>query len=148
MSTSFADRSLDFALIQKLQFSPWAVFDKIWTAATGYPAEDFQFVPELTAMSTLTETALVIASYYVVIIGGRELMRNRPAFKLNSLFLIHNFYLTAVSGFLLVLFLEQLVPTLWNRGLYYGICGAGGWTKPLETLYYVCPPCTLTLTEA
>ena len=137
MSTNFAERSLDLAFIKGLQVSPWSVFNKVWIASTGYSAEKFRFVPGKTAMSTLSETAFVIASYYVVIIGGRELMRSRPAFKLNNLFLIHNFYLTAVSAILLALFVEQLVPTVWNQGIYDGICGAGGWTKQLETLYYV-----------
>ena len=66
-------------------------------------------------------------------------MRNRPAFKLNDLFLIHNFYLTAISGILLVLFIEQLTPTIWKHGLFFTICDAGGWTGPLVTLYYVGP---------
>ena len=64
-------------------------------------------------------------------------MRDRPAFKLNGLFLVHNFYLTAISGALLALFVQQLVPTLWNQGLYDTICGGGGWTNELNTLYYV-----------
>jgi fatty acid elongase 3 len=47
--------------------------------------------------------------------------------------------LTAVSGALLVLFAEQLIPTLWRHGLYENICGASGWTQPLTVLYYVSP---------
>jgi fatty acid elongase 3 len=49
----------------------------------------------------------------------------------------HNFVLTAISGALLVLFAEQLIPTLWRHGLYENICGASGWTQPLVVLYYV-----------
>ena len=80
----------------------------------------------------------MIATYYVVIFGGREVMRNRPAFKLNGPFMIHNFYLTAISAILLALFTEQLVPTLYNYGIFHAICKAeGGWTKPLVILYYV-----------
>jgi fatty acid elongase 2/fatty acid elongase 3 len=94
-------------------------------------------------MSTLKESGLAILIYYVVIFGGRELMRNRPAFKLNALFMIHNFYLTSISAILLALFVEQLVPTLYNHGLFYTICDhEGGWTNELVILYYVClvPP--------
>lgn len=79
----------------------------------------------------------MIALYIVVIFGGREFMRNRPAYKLNGLFMAHNFCLTAISGVLLVLFAEQLIPTLWRHGLYENICGALGWTPPLVVLYYV-----------
>lgn len=103
----------------------------------GYPAEDFKFVPGTTAFSALTETVATIALYVVVIFGGREVMRNRQPYKLNGLFMAHNFILTAISGALLVLFAEQLIPTLWRGGLYENICGASGWTQPLVVLYYV-----------
>ena len=88
-------------------------------------------------MSTFRETAISISLYYVVILGGRELMRSRSAFKLNTLFIIHNFYLTAISGALLLLFVQQLAPAIWKNGLYDGICGASGWSQPLVVLYYV-----------
>ncbi|MCJ1233114.1 hypothetical protein MMC14_001069 [Varicellaria rhodocarpa] len=137
MSTSFSSSPLDFKLASPLSVSPWKVFDNAWTSVTGYPAEDFRFIPGKTLMSTFNETALVLIAYYTIIIGGRELMRDRPAFKLNGLFLVHNFYLTAISGALLALFVQQLVPTLWNQGLYDSICGGGGWTNQLNTLYYL-----------
>lgn len=117
--------------------SPWQLLDKAWMTVFGYHAEDFQFKSGGTPLSTLKETAAMLAIYYTVILGGREWMRRRPAFKLNTLFLIHNFYLTAISGSLLVLFLEQLIPRLWSHGLYDGICGAGGWTDKLVVLYYL-----------
>lgn len=89
-------------------------------------------------MSTLKETAITIFTYYVIIFGGRELMKNRAAFKLNVPFMIHNFYLTSISAILLALFIEQLVPTLATHGLFYTICDVkGGWTPPLVILYYV-----------
>jgi fatty acid elongase 3 len=120
-----------------LRLSPWELFDRLWTSVTGYPAEDFQFVPGKTPFATLGETVGTIVLYYAVIFGGREWMRNRPAYKLNGLFMAHNFMLTVVSASLLILFAGQLIPTLWNNGLFDGICGGGGWTKPLVTLYFV-----------
>jgi hypothetical protein len=78
-----------------------------------------------------------MATYYVVIFGGRELMRSRPAFKLNTLFMAHNLGLTILSGGLLFLFLEQLTATLWNQGLYNSVCyKENGWTQSLVVLYY------------
>ena len=103
----------------------------------GYPADKLDITPGATPMLTLTGTAAVLVFYYLIVLGGRELMRTRPAFKLNDLFLIHNFYLTAISGGLLVLFVEQLAPTIWKHGIFFTICDAGGWTGPLVTLYYV-----------
>ena len=89
-------------------------------------------------MLTLRSTVMMLISYYTIVLGGRELMRSRPAMKLNDLFLIHNFYLTVISGALLVLFIEQLAPTIWKHGVFFAVCGDGGWTGPLVTLYYVC----------
>ena len=124
-------------VIQPMSLSPWANFDKAWTAVMGYPAHKFKFVAGRTPMSTLAETVTMIVLYLVVIFGGRELMRNRKPLKLNGLFMAHNFILTAISGALLVLFAEQLIPTLWRHGLYENICGGSGWTQPLVVLYYV-----------
>jgi len=116
----------------------WPIFDKAFTAVMGYHPQDFDFQPRVTPMSTLKESSLTILTWYIVIFGGRELMRNRPAFKLNALFMIHNFYLTAISGTLLALFVEQLVSTVYNHGIFYAICDVkGGWTPPLVILYYL-----------
>ena len=118
-------------------FKAWDAFDKAWMAVKGYHADQFKFMPGKTPFSTLEETVGMVVLYLLVIFGGREFMKNREPLKLNFLFKVHNFMLTALSGGLLVLFLEQLLPSLWRDGLYENICGADGWTKPLVTLYYV-----------
>lgn len=120
-----------------ISLSPWANFAKVWTAVMGYPAEDFEFVVGETPFSTLKETVAIIVVYLVVIFGGRELMRERQPMKLNALFKVHNFVLSVLSATLLVLFAEQLIPSIWKGGLYENICGASGWTHPLVVLYYV-----------
>ncbi len=126
----------------------WPYFNKAFEAVVGYPTDDFRFKPGSTPMSTLNETSVFIVVYYLIIFGGRELMRNREPFKLKTLFLIHNFYLTAISGVLLVLFIEELLPTVVRRGIFHAICDtAGGWTQPLVVLYYVRQPRLLELGE-
>lgn len=116
----------------------WPAFDWAFTSLMGYHPQDFDFKPRETPMSTLKESFSTIVAYYIIILGGRELMRSRPAFQLNTLFKIHNFYLTAISGGLLVLFLEQLIPTLSQHGLFFAICDhKGGWTEHLVILYYL-----------
>ncbi|CZT04288.1 probable fatty acid elongase (FEN1) [Rhynchosporium agropyri] len=137
MSYSNNMTSTHIPAVVPISLSPWANFNKVWTSIMGYPAEDFRFVPGKTSFSTLKETVFMIVLYVVVIFGGRELMRNREPFKLNGLFKVHNFFLTFVSGSLLVLFAEQLLPSLWKGGLYENICGASGWTQPLVVLYYL-----------
>ncbi len=116
---------------------PWILFDRLCTMALGHPVEEFNFTPGITLLSTFKESTLIVALYYATILGGREFMRNRPAYKLNTLFMIHNFYLTCISGSLLVLFVSQLAPSLWHNGLYDNICGNSGWTQSLVMLYYV-----------
>ncbi|KAG4024936.1 hypothetical protein MFRU_077g00030 [Monilinia fructicola] len=120
-----------------VKFSPWEAFDRVWTSAVGYPAEEFKFIPGETPMATLREAVSMVVLYYAVIFGGQAWMKNRPAYKLNGLFMAHNFMLTVLSGTLLVLFAQQLIPSIWKHGLFDNICGASGWTKPLVTLYYL-----------
>lgn len=119
----------------------WTIFSKAFELVAGYPADEFEFVVGKTPMSTLTETSIFVAVYYTVIFGGRELMRNRTALKLKSLFLVHNLCLTAASAILLALYIEELIPTLVRKGVFYAICDRrGGWTQHLELLYYVGRP--------
>ncbi|MCJ1364016.1 hypothetical protein MMC16_003125 [Acarospora aff. strigata] len=116
----------------------WPIFDKVFSMVKGYSPQDFRFVQGGSPMSTFKETAGILVAYYAIILGGRELMKNRPAYKLNGLFMIHNLYLTIISAVLLALFIEQLLPTVWRHGLFYAICDQnGGWTDKLVILYYL-----------
>lgn len=116
----------------------WPIFDKAFEYVVGYPASKFEFVEGVTPLSTFPETAVLLVAYYIIVFGGREIMKRFPAMKLNTLFMIHNFYLTAISATLLALFIEQLVPTVWRHGIFFAICDhRGGWTQPLIVLYYV-----------
>ncbi|KAK4542294.1 hypothetical protein LTR36_006947 [Oleoguttula mirabilis] len=116
----------------------WPIFSEAFHMVRGVKPEQWQFTPGQTPISTISQTAVALASYYIIIFGGRELMKGREAVKLNGLFKIHNFYLTAISGILLALFLEQLIPTVTRHGVFYSICDYdGGWTKQLVVLYYL-----------
>jgi fatty acid elongase 3 len=117
----------------------WPLFERAFTPLAGYKPQDFQFTPGETPMSTFKVTAVALVTYYIVVFGGREIMRGLQAQKLNTLFMIHNFYLTVISGALLALFLEQLIPTVVRHGVFHSICSyEGGWTDKLVILYYVC----------
>ncbi|KAF2703428.1 GNS1/SUR4 membrane protein [Pleomassaria siparia CBS 279.74] len=116
----------------------WPIFEKGFQTVVGYKPQDFRFVPGETSASTLKACAAILLTYYIVIFGGREIMRERAALQLNFLFKVHNFYLTAISGILLVLFLEQLIPTVIREGVFFAICDHnGGWTDKLVALYYL-----------
>lgn len=119
----------------------WPIFSEVYTKLMGYPPSAFYFVPNQTPLSTLKATTTMLTTYYLVVFAGRELMKNRKPFKLNALFMIHNLYLTIASAIMLALFTEQLIPTVWRRGVFFAICDhRGGWTRELVVLYYVCPP--------
>lgn len=116
----------------------WPIFEKAFSAAVGYKPQDFRFVPGETPMSTLKQTSIFLLSYYIIIFGGRELMRNREPLKLSFLFKLHNFYLTAISAILLGLFAEQIIPTIARHGIFFAICHQdGGWTDKMVILYYL-----------
>lgn len=116
----------------------WPIFDHVFYLLKGYKPTDFEYIPGKTPMASFTECMIGLVTYYTVIFGGRELMKGRAPFKLNTLFKIHNFALTAMSFILMVLFIEQLLPTLFNHGVFYAICDhKGGWTDQLVILYYV-----------
>ncbi|KDQ06920.1 hypothetical protein BOTBODRAFT_60325 [Botryobasidium botryosum FD-172 SS1] len=91
----------------------------------------------VTPLSTPSEVGTAIALYLAIIFSLREFMRGRDPIKLNTLFQIHNVYLTLGSGLLLVLMVEEIVPIVWKRGLFYGICGNDSWTPKLEFYYII-----------
>jgi hypothetical protein len=113
----------------------WQATDAVVTAVTGKTLIDYDFVVGSSPFSTFGGVTGALATYYAVIFGGREVMKNRAPFQLKPWTQIHNIALTAVSGLLLALTLEQLLPQLYSQGLTHTICGAGGWTRPLEVLY-------------
>lgn len=116
----------------------WPIFSHAFHALLGYKPEHWRFEQGVTPMSTMPQTAAALISYYLIIFGGREIMKERGALKLNGLFKVHNLYLTIISGVLLLLFLEQLIPTVVRHGVFYAVCDYdGGWTPQLVILYYL-----------
>ncbi|KAL0083701.1 GNS1/SUR4 family-domain-containing protein [Phycomyces blakesleeanus] len=113
------------------------IFDKLGYLATGSRASEFTFVPGVTRFSTLSEVIITCLTYYAVIFGGEYMMRNSAPFKFKTLFQIHNLLLTAVSGTLLLLLVEQLIPMLSKRGLYYALCDPSSLTTELNVIYYL-----------
>lgn len=116
----------------------WPIFNNAFQQIVGFPADDFRFIPFETSLSTFKAASISIVMYYLVILGGQSIMRKRTPFKLENLFLFHNLCLTAISGILLILFVEQIIPILARDGIFHAICHhEGGWTQRLVVLYYV-----------
>ncbi|KAF9428044.1 hypothetical protein BGZ94_003524 [Podila epigama] len=133
------------AFLEKVNFSidqPFGIkldpyFTQAYQLVTGKSADSFVFQEGVTPLSTQNEVAMWTLTYFIVIFGGRQIMKNQDAFKLKHLFILHNFLLTIASGALLVLFIENLVPILARNGFFYAICNQGAWTQRLELLYYL-----------
>ena len=126
------------SLDQPFGIAAWPLFDQLWRQFRSFPADRFRFVPGHTPLSTLTSTVAVLTSYYLIVFGGRLVMKSREPLKLGFLFKLHNFALTAVSFSLLALFVEQMLGTVVRKGIFHAICDeSGGWTNELVTLYYV-----------
>jgi len=64
----------------------WPIFEKAFERVQGYKPQDFRFVPGETPMSTFYATATILFTYYVIVFGGREIMRERAPMQLNGLF--------------------------------------------------------------
>lgn len=133
-------KSLHFpTLDEPFGVSLWPVFERAWLSFRNFPPQNFKFVPGVTPMSTIQETVIALVAYYVIIFGGRELMKSREhGFSLHKITMAHNLFLTLFSGSLLVLFFEQLLSTVVRKGIFFAICDQdGGWTNRLVVLYYV-----------
>ncbi|PVF96095.1 elongase of fatty acids ELO [Serendipita vermifera] len=91
--------------------------------------------PGVTPLSTVPSVATTIALYLATIFGIHAFQQTRQPKKLNTLFQIHNVILSAGSGILLVLILEEMLPIVWKHGVFYSVCGEGAWTERLEAYY-------------
>ena len=110
-------------------FYLWDIISFLSIKFANYDPNTFTFAQDIgLPFSTTTPVLLAIVVYYVVIFGGREVMKNFEPKRLNLLFQIHNLFLTILSLTLFLLLVEQLVPILYNHGILYAICNPGSWT--------------------
>ncbi|KAI8142331.1 GNS1/SUR4 family-domain-containing protein [Fennellomyces sp. T-0311] len=112
-------------------------FDQAYKAVMGKSATEFAFVEGETPFSTIPEVVVGCLTYFMVIFGGQLLLRDALPFHPKAIFQLHNLLLTLVSGAILLLLIEQLVPQLARHGLYWTICSADAWTEKHELLYYL-----------
>ncbi|KAL0071971.1 Fatty acyl-CoA elongase/Polyunsaturated fatty acid specific elongation enzyme [Marasmius tenuissimus] len=101
------------------------------------PPHLYSYVHGKTPLSTTPTVVAALSSYLIVIFGIQALMKNQPPQKLNTLFQAHNVILSSGSLLLLVLMLEEIVPIVWNHGVFYGICNEKSWTPRMEFYYMI-----------
>ncbi|ORX91064.1 GNS1/SUR4 membrane protein [Basidiobolus meristosporus CBS 931.73] len=111
--------------------------NKAYQYVVGESYTSFKFVEGVTPLSTVPEVAGTCILYLVVIFGGQYLMKNRKPFQLEFLFKLHNLFLTTLSAALLLLIAENIIPIVWNEGVYGSVCNQSSWTQRLELLYYL-----------
>lgn len=96
------------------------------------------YVPGKTPLSTFPVVSAALVSYLAIIFGIQKVMRDRPPQKFNTLFRIHNAFLSLGSALLLALMVEE-VASVWARSSpYNSICNEKSWTPVglfLSTLF-------------
>lgn len=97
------------------------------------------YVPGKTPISTMPVVSAILASYLAIIFGIKEVMRERPPQKLNTLFRIHNAFLTLGSGLLLALMLEEVASIFVKSGVYDTMCNEASWTPvgPFQSVLFL-----------
>ncbi|CAE6494344.1 unnamed protein product [Rhizoctonia solani] len=91
----------------------------------------------VTPLSTPPVVVACLIGYLTTIFSLREVMRARDPMKLTVPFQIHNIYLTAGSGLLLLLMVEEIFPIWWKNGLFNAMCAETSWTPRLEFYYMI-----------
>ncbi|TPX66278.1 very-long-chain 3-oxoacyl-CoA synthase [Spizellomyces sp. 'palustris'] len=103
----------------------------------GLHPDEFKF--ENAPLSTRSEVAKWFLVYLTVVLGGQAFMRRfaKEPMAVKPLFFLHNAFLSASSLALLVLFLEIIVPNIWNHGLLWAVCHEKSYSPRMELLYYI-----------
>ncbi|KAG2072637.1 GNS1/SUR4 membrane protein [Suillus decipiens] len=95
------------------------------------------YIPGETPLSTWPVVTTALASYLAIIFGIREIMKDKSPQRLNTLFRIHNAFLSIGSLILLVLMMEE-VGSIWLTNTTYGtMCDETSWTERLEFYYMI-----------
>jgi uncharacterized membrane protein len=93
------------------------------------------YIPGETPLSTWPVVTTALASYLAIIFGIREIMKDRSPQRLNTLFRIHNVFLSVGSLILLVLMMEE-VGSIWLTNTTYGtMCDETSWTEVRSDIF-------------
>lgn len=84
--------------------------------------------PGVTPLSTTPVVISCGVSYLATIFTIQHLLRDKPAYVLNTWFRAHNIVLSVGSGVLLWLMVEEIGPIAWKHGIRYAICDSNAWT--------------------
>jgi fatty acid elongase 3 len=110
-----------------LQFSPISL-----------PRHLVEYLPGITPLSDTTPVVSTLIGYLITIFSIRWFMQDKAPLKLTPFVRSHNLFLAVISGLLLVLIVEEILPIWWRTGFFDAICHPRSWT---EVLYlYISTP--------
>jgi fatty acid elongase 3 len=95
------------------------------------------YQPPLTPLSNGSHVIAALVSYLVTVFSIKFIMKDRKPVQLSLLWQAHNLILSVGSLVLLVLMVEEIVPIVWNRGIFYGICGRDAWTPVCRFILFL-----------
>ncbi|KAK7064231.1 GTPase activating protein [Favolaschia claudopus] len=101
------------------------------------PRQLYSFVEGQTPLSTTPVVLASIVFYLAFIFSIQAAMKSYPPRRLTILFQAHNIFLSGGSLLLLALLSEEVIPIIWDTGLFNSICAEASWTPRLEFYYMV-----------
>ncbi|KAF9235424.1 GNS1/SUR4 membrane protein, partial [Melanogaster broomeanus] len=93
------------------------------------------YIPGETPFSTWPVVASMAVTYLAVVLGTREIMKDREPLKLTTLFRAHNLLLSAGSLVLMTLLGEEVFLNWLKVGTFGSLCAQEAYTDRLE--YYL-----------
>ncbi|KAL4076420.1 GNS1/SUR4 membrane protein [Scleroderma citrinum] len=90
------------------------------------------YVQGETPLSTWPAVMSMTVTYLLVVLGTREIMKDRAPFKLTTLFRAHNLFLSVFSLILVVLLGEEVFSTWMKLGSYRVLCAEEAFTPRIE----------------
>ncbi|CDO71575.1 hypothetical protein BN946_scf184911.g45 [Trametes cinnabarina] len=113
------------------------LLSRLRLAELPIPYELTHYVQGKTPLSTPQEVYPALVAYLVIIFGIRAWMKDRPPYKLQFLFRLHNAFLSSGSLLLFVLILEEVLPHLWQNGPFFALCNPAMFTERLQFYYMI-----------
>ncbi|OJT15828.1 hypothetical protein TRAPUB_3426 [Trametes pubescens] len=113
------------------------LLSRLHLASIKLPYELTHYVPGKTLMSTPQEVFPTLVAYLVIIFSIQAWMKNRPAYKLQFLFRVHNAFLSSGSLLLVLCMLEEVIPKYIEHGTFWALCHDEMWTSRLEFYYMI-----------
>ncbi|KAL4081326.1 GNS1/SUR4 family-domain-containing protein [Scleroderma yunnanense] len=90
------------------------------------------YVQGETPLSTWPAVMSMTVTYLLVVLGTREIMKDRAPFELTTLFRAHNLFLSVFSLILVVLLGEEVFSTWMKLGSYRVLCAEEAFTPRIE----------------